>query len=387
MSADLTVGALPGNGVLLRPFRLADADDVAAACADPLTQRFLPQLPRPYTRDVALWWVNEGAPAAFAASGAAFAVADPATGRLLGGAGLGRHRADDPGAAEIGYWVAPWARGRGVATAAARALAAHAFNHQVVRLELRTAWENVPSQRVALAAGFARESVARDAGRGADGTRYDQIVWSRLAGDPGTPTPRLLPDLPGSGPAATRTLTDGVISLRSIGPADIGDVLELRNRPDVYLRSAYPVPPPEGHVAQMCARAAARWLAGESALLTIREAGSDRFAGEIGVFMPDPLTMQAMLGYSLDPRWRGRGFTTRAVRLLAGWLFEAGFARLIAGTAPDNAASQRVLQRAGFRNEGYGRSVLPGPPGQPRVDDVMFALLPGEITDPSGASG
>ena len=46
-----------------------------------------------------------------------FAVTDAASGRLLGMVGL---KSADPGMREIGYWTAPWARGQGVMTAAAR---------------------------------------------------------------------------------------------------------------------------------------------------------------------------------------------------------------------------------------------------------------------------
>ena len=55
---------LRGDGIVVRPFRPDDAPDVAAACADPLIQRFLTHLPSPYTLDDAQWWVGEGAPAA-----------------------------------------------------------------------------------------------------------------------------------------------------------------------------------------------------------------------------------------------------------------------------------------------------------------------------------
>ena len=366
----LFVDALPGDGVLLRPFRAGDADDVTAGCGDPLTQRFLQLLPHPYTRADAVWWITEGAPAANG-TGAAFAVTDPASGRLLGGVGINRHRAADQGRAEIGYWVAPWARGRGVATAATRTLAAHAFRHGVARLELLTVWENIASQRVALASGFAREAVARDAGRRADGTREDRIIWVRLATDPGTPTPRLLPDVPGG------ELTDGVVTLRPLGPADAADTYALRREPDVYARSVPPVAPTEEAVERACTRAPARWLAGETASFTVRDAATDGYAGEISLYYQEPGTGQAMVGYSVAAAWRGRGYATRATRLVAGWAFTvAGVARLIAGTAPDNAGSQRVLERAGFRREGYQRARLPGPPGQPRVDDILYALLP-----------
>ncbi|PWU62344.1 GNAT family N-acetyltransferase, partial [Micromonospora globispora] len=101
-------------GVRLRPFRLDDAADTAAACADPLTQRGISGLPEPYTEESARWWITEGAPAAWATGGAAYVMADPATDRLLGGIGLSQP-VPARGQAEIGYWVAPWARGRGVA--------------------------------------------------------------------------------------------------------------------------------------------------------------------------------------------------------------------------------------------------------------------------------
>ena len=48
--------------------------------------------------------------------------------------------------------------------------------------------------------------------------------------------------------------------------------------------------------------------------------------------------------------------------------------RLVAGTAPDNVASQGVLQAAGFVQEGLARKRLPGADGR-RVDDVGHVLF------------
>jgi len=36
--------------------------------------------------------------------------------------------------AEVGYWVAPWARGRGVAAAAVEAATGWAFEHGIARM-------------------------------------------------------------------------------------------------------------------------------------------------------------------------------------------------------------------------------------------------------------
>jgi RimJ/RimL family protein N-acetyltransferase len=362
------VEILHGERVTLRPFRAEDAPEVVRACDDEVTQRFLTQLPHPYTLDDARSWIDEGSPAAFAAGGWAYAVAEPATDKIIGGAGgslRGRH------GAEIGYWVAPWARGRGIATEAARVLTAHAFATGRQRVELRTHPENVASQRVALAAGFSREGVARGAGHERDGTLYDQIVWGRLATDPGEPMERLLPDLPGG------LLTDGVVTLRPVTSADIEDIFVLDNLPECVARSVPPVPPSREEVERRCRLAMSKWLAGERASFTIRDAASDAFAGTIGVFNPEASTGQAMIGYNLAREWRGRGMVTRAVNLVVDWAFRAvGLVRVIAGVAPDNAASHAVLSRAGFEQEGYQRARLPGPDGT-RVDDVQWVRIAG----------
>ena len=89
-------------------------------------------------------------------------------------------------------------------------------------------------------------------------------------------------------------------------------------------------------------------------------------------------------GYSLLPDWRGRGFATRAVRLLARWAFSsAGIARLSAGTIGENVASRRVLERIGFRQEGLLRQRFAGF-GMDRGDEVLFGLLPDDLVAGDG---
>jgi RimJ/RimL family protein N-acetyltransferase len=369
MDAATTIDAGP---VRLRPFRPDDVAGLVAGCGDPLTQRFLPLLPSPYTEADARWWITEGSVNARAAGGAAYAVADAGTDRLLGGVGLG-HVHPDRSAGEIGYWVGPWARGRGVAAAAAAALAEAAFARGLARLELFTAPENVASQRVALAAGFRYEGVRRASAAWRDGVRYDPLAWVRLADDPPGPAPRLLPDLPGG------RLTDGVVALRPVHPSDWDFMHELHTLPDVVATSVPPVAPDRAEIELRCARSQARWLAGERVDLVIADAATGASAGEIGLYYQEPATGQAMIGYCMLPAWRGRGYPRRAARLLAAWAFDqAGIARLIAGTNPRNVGSQRVLERAGFRREGYLRGRLPAADGA-RADDLLYGLLPSDV--------
>jgi RimJ/RimL family protein N-acetyltransferase len=370
-----------GARVLLRTPEKRDADAIVAACADPVLIRFLPMIATPYRRQDALAWIAS-APAARQQGGASFVIADPATDQVLGSIGLHDVSAVE-GNGEIGYWVAPWARNRGVAADGTRTLTAWAHVHGLDRLALLTEQENWPSQKVALACGYRREGLARGRGRSRDGGRHDLIVWARLSGDP-APTVRALPDLSGppdeygrpTRPGPHGFLTDGVVTLRPLWESDAPGHYELDTLPEVVSTSVPPVAPALADVVRRCARSYSRWLAGERCELVISDATTGEFAGQIALVYSEPVSGQAMVGYGLLPRFRGRGFTTRAVRLLTGWAFRrTDIRRIIAGTAPENTASQAVLQRAGFRREGYQYSRLPGVGGT-RIDDVLWALLP-----------
>jgi RimJ/RimL family protein N-acetyltransferase len=69
-----------------------------------------------------------------------------------------------------------------------------------------------------------------------------------------------------------------------------------------------------------------------------------------------PKTVEVEVGYRLLRDAWGRGFATEGARALVRHGFETlGLYRIIGLTHPDNAASQRVLQKAGLRDAGWGR--------------------------------
>lgn len=117
---------------------------------------------------------------------------------------------------------------------------------------------------------------------------------------------------------------------------------------------------------------------GEGLSLAVADADSGEALGAIVLlFRRHPLT--AELGYWLLERARGRGVGSRAVALLARWaVTDAGLARVEAFVEPDNAASQRVLEKAGFRREGQLRSYLVFE-GR-RADALIYSLLPSDPT-------
>ena len=171
---ELAVGSL-----LLRPPDAAEAVDALAMVLDPDTVRWNPvssvvdvATAREWCERLADW--SDG-------DHATFSVLDADTRRLVGTVSL--HKVDhDQRTAEMGYRVAPWARGRGVATASVRVVTDWAFARLGLRrVQLFHAVANEASCRVAVKAGYATEGTLRSAAVYGDGVRHDEHVHGRLA--------------------------------------------------------------------------------------------------------------------------------------------------------------------------------------------------------------
>jgi GNAT superfamily N-acetyltransferase len=81
----------------------------------------------------------------------------------------------------------------------------------------------------------------------------------------------------------------------------------------------------------------------------IRERESGLVVGGIGYFGP-PRSGEVEIGYGIVPSHQGRGYATEAVRAMTSWAkTDATVTTVVAGTDPDNPASQRVLEKVGFR--------------------------------------
>ena len=168
----------------LRPFREADIAWVCEVSQDPAIQRNLAQVFAPYRIEHAAYFVRQMTQAAWDdGRRAEFLVEETGEAGRLGRVGLDL-RPHEPGTAEIGYWMAQPARGRGVATAAVRALCRWAFTELALDLiEWRCETGNVASRRVAEKAGFLIEATLR-ARLIHRGTRVDAWVGSLLSTDP-----------------------------------------------------------------------------------------------------------------------------------------------------------------------------------------------------------
>jgi RimJ/RimL family protein N-acetyltransferase len=80
------------------------------------------------------------------------------------------------------------------------------------------------------------------------------------------------------------------------------------------------------------------------------------------------------IGYFLLPSERGKGYCTEAVNIIVDYLFlSKNVERIQAMTDLRNAASQKVLEKAGFKKEGTIRKLF-FLKGQPR-DAFLYSIL------------
>lgn len=168
--------------VRLETFSRVHLGVIAELAVDPEVQRFS-RIPVPTPTDFAdVWWsrLEDGRRNQVRES---FAVIDDGDGRVLGIAGVPKidHEART---AELGYLIAPFARGRGVATQALAMLTSWALTELLsLRLELLISDQNPASRKVAIRCGYRLEGVLRSLHLKGD-IRYDTEIWSRLPTDP-----------------------------------------------------------------------------------------------------------------------------------------------------------------------------------------------------------
>ncbi len=107
--------------------------------------------------------------------------------------------------------------------------------------------------------------------------------------------------------------------------------------------------------------------------MTVEDVAERAFAGSLRVRLSGPPQIGS-IGYGMHPAFCGRGYTTRALRLLVAWAFEvARLARLELGAKRDNIASQKAALAAGFEYDGVLAGRLRTPDGS-FEDEVRFAL-------------
>jgi ribosomal-protein-serine acetyltransferase len=112
----------------------------------------------------------------------------------------------------------------------------------------------------------------------------------------------------------------------------------------------------------------------------IEDTSSSALLGIASLHRIDWIRHSAGLGYWIRRSSWGKGHASEAARALTSYAFHTlGLHRVEAHVALDNPASQRVLEKAGFRREGIAREneLI----GGRFVDHMQYSLLAPELLD------
>lgn len=167
------------------------------------------------------------------------------------------------------------------------------------------------------------------------------------------------------------------LTLRPFGESDIDAVVVAGQDPVTQKWLPLPAPYTHEHARNWCCEHAPSIRTSGQGLVLALEAGGV-LVGAIDLKSTDWAARTTEIGYWTAPHARGQGYMTEAVRALATWaLQDMGFARVEVRVAEQNAASQRVAQKAGFVPEGVARSA--GHVHGGRVDMLISSLVRADL--------
>ncbi len=145
--------------------------------------------------------------------------------------------------------------------------------------------------------------------------------------------------------------------LRELAPSDSAELFALRSDEEVTRFQLQDTPVSPEATRALIARVQKRYAlkADIRWALTTRDAGA--FAGTCAFAHFIPALDRGHVTYELTPRFWGRGLATEAVQAMVTFGHRtAELNRIEAVVVPGNLASARVLQKAGFEEEGLLRA-------------------------------
>lgn len=146
--------------LILRPFTMDDAEELARCAGAREVARTTLRIPHPYAESQAREYIATIEPAWRSGKGASFAIIDRASNTLAGGVGLAFESAHNN--AELGYWVAVPAWGKGIATEAGTRVIDWGFGElRLARIHAHAFGSNPASCKVLEKLGMQHEGTLR----------------------------------------------------------------------------------------------------------------------------------------------------------------------------------------------------------------------------------
>ncbi|MBX3210160.1 MAG: GNAT family N-acetyltransferase [Labilithrix sp.] len=191
-------------------------------------------------------------------------------------------------------------------------------------------------------------------------------------------------------PLSTRLTTDRLV-LRSARTGDVAELRRLLRHNHAHLHPWNPAPRPGEdptsitEVSNSVLRQRREWKSGRSfAFMLALRAEPSRFIGKIALNGIMRGAMHgAYLGYWMNVDHQNGGLCTEGIRAVLDFAFgPAKLHRVQAAIMPHNPRSLRVIEKLGFRREGYAERYLQI--GGKWEDHILFARTREEHPTPDG---
>jgi RimJ/RimL family protein N-acetyltransferase len=172
-------------------------------------------------------------------------------------------------------------------------------------------------------------------------------------------------------------LEDPPLVLRAFAEQDTSLIQEASSDLLIPLITTVPQSADRVEALAFIARQHDRAARGEGYSFAIADHATNAAYGQIGLWLADLPQGRASIGYWIAGPYRRRGLACRALALVSDWaLGLADVWRLHLYVEPQNEASWRTAEQAGYRREGLLRSWEAI--GDQRRDMYMYSLLPAD---------
>ncbi len=178
-------------------------------------------------------------------------------------------------------------------------------------------------------------------------------------------------------------LSDGVVSLRLLAPADAAAYARaFADDPDLGRLLGFDTDPTTAELGSSLAGVAVRARDGQAVELAIVAEADGRFLGSVLLFAFSERHRRCEVGFWVVPVARRTGFGERAVTLTIDWALNGlGLERIDMTTTPENTVIPAFAQRLGFTYEGCLRRR--NRERGARIDILWFGLLADEWPRPA----
>ena len=164
------------------------------------------------------------------------------------------------------------------------------------------------------------------------------------------------------------------LKLRWLNESDADDYFAVFSDPQVMRYLGRPVWTDRAQALDQIAKMLDNQASGVGLRMAIELRETGRLIGDACLFHFDDANRRCETGYSLASQHWGRGYASEALEALLGYGFDTlDLNRVEADIDPANAASGRVLEKLGFRREGYmpERWIVNGA----KADTAFYGLL------------